>query len=169
MYILFRASLIFLGTKFLPLLYPKSAFLLKKVEEICTLKPHYANEMGVSTSSSLLDSITFMLFLTDIRESKYCRKHIEEHLVQWADELVLTAVLLFGHFQWLFCKLQVTTIFPGYTHFFTTTWMRSDNYANIHACMARSWGKGHAFQCKSGLENTYVIFLRALTSPYSCL
>lgn len=74
--------MIILGAKFLALLYPKSALLLKKVEGICTLKPHYANEMRISTSSILLDSISFMLFLTDIRGSKYCRKHIEEFLVQ---------------------------------------------------------------------------------------
>lgn len=77
--------MIFLGAKFLALLYPKSALLLKKVEGRCTLKPHYANETGISTSSSLLDSISFMLFLTDIRGSKHCRKHIEEHLVQRAE------------------------------------------------------------------------------------
>lgn len=74
--------MIFLGAKFLAFFYPKSALLLKKVEGICTLKPHYADEMGISTSSNFLDSIYFMLFLTDTRESKYCRKHIEEHLVQ---------------------------------------------------------------------------------------
>lgn len=79
---------------------------MKKVEGICTLKPHYANEMGISTSSSLLDSISFMLFLTDIWGSKYCKNILKNIWVNEQNELALTAVLLFGQFQWLFvsCK-----------------------------------------------------------------
>lgn len=78
---------------------------MKKVEGICTLKPHYANEMGISTSSSLLDSISFMLFLTDIWGSKYCKNILKNIWFNEQNELALTAVLLFGQFQWLFCKL----------------------------------------------------------------
>lgn len=129
--------------------------------------------MGISTSSNLLDGVSFMLFLTHIRERKYCRKHIEEHLVQWAEWISINCSLTvwlvsmrdcFISFKWSRFFLVIHT-----GNFFIATLMKSDNYANIHVCVVRRRGKGkkrEALQCKSGLESTYIIFLKALMSLF---
>lgn len=113
---------------------------------------------------SVLDGISFMLFLKDIRESKYCRKHTEGLQVQWAERISIICSLI----VWLIsmrdcfisCKWSWFFLVTYASNFFIATLMKSDNYANICVCMVRRWGKGkkrEALQCKSGLENRYVI------------
>lgn len=132
----------------------------------------YANEVGISTSSNLLDGVSFILFLTDIKESKYCRKSIEEHLVQWAEWISINCSLT----VWLvsmrgcFISFKWSRLLVIYTSkVFIALLMKRDNYANIHACMVWRWGKGkkrETLQCKSRLESTYIIFLKALMSSF---
>lgn len=89
-------SMVFYGPKFLRFLYPKQTLSLPNVKGRCILKSLCKWSRNFH-QLYLLDGVSFVLFLTDTRESKCCRKHIEEHLVQWREWISLncsTAVWL---------------------------------------------------------------------------
>lgn len=165
---------IFYGPKFFGFLYPKQTLPLPNVKGRCILKALCKWSRNFH-QLYLLDGVSFVLFLTGIRESKCCRKHIEEHLVQWREWISLNCSTAVWLVSMSYCFLSFKRswffliIYIG--NFFTAIMLKNDNYANIHGCWG---GKGREgtkrdYSGKIWTGNTYVIFSKALTYLYSCL